>query len=189
MSFPEDDATGQRGPSDSSAEALHPWVREEFDVASNEEDSLLEEFQVATVPETSETDELEARKAIRADICRLERDLANMVVTSFPMAERIHKSEQPLRFGRVLSSDELEFVRDDLAEQVRWAQAEQSVRAESQEEYRAQLEAMVQDPGEHRSRRISQKQLGEHGTGIYHVSPRLWVIGRLAGWYHVKLSG
>lgn len=190
MSFLEDELHERQGSSENASknEPVHPWVLEEFDVSSSQDDSMEEEFSVSTLPQEEESSDLEQRQTLRADIVRLERDLANTVSTAFPLGGKINKSEYSADHGRVLSATELEFVRDDLAEQLRWARAEVSVRAEAQEQSRQLLEQMMLEPGQHRSARISQKELGEHGCGIYHVKPRLGMIGRLSGWWHVKLS-
>ena len=47
---------------------------------------------------------------------------------------------------------------------------------------------MLLAPGEHRHVRIAQRDLGEGGCGVWHVRPRLGLIGMLMGWWHVKLS-
>ena len=61
-------------------------------------------------------------------------------------------------------------------------------RGREQERARVQLERMLLAPGEHRRVRIAQRDLGEGGCGVWHVRPRLGLIGMLMGWWHVKLS-
>ena len=47
---------------------------------------------------------------------------------------------------------------------------------------------MLLDPAKHRFARVSCRDLGEPGCGVYMVRPRLGLIGMLAGWWQVKLS-
>jgi hypothetical protein len=47
---------------------------------------------------------------------------------------------------------------------------------------------MLADPPGHRGWRISNAQLGLPGCTTYEVVPRLGVLGRLASWWHVKVS-
>jgi ABC-type uncharacterized transport system involved in gliding motility auxiliary subunit len=50
------------------------------------------------------------------------------------------------------------------------------------------LEQMLLDPAKHRRVRISQRELGVGGCGVWSVMPRLGPMGRLMGWWRVKLS-
>jgi len=43
-------------------------------------------------------------------------------------------------------------------------------------------------PAQHRFARISCRELGEPGCGVWQVRPRLGLIGMLMGWWQVKLS-
>jgi hypothetical protein len=36
--------------------------------------------------------------------------------------------------------------------------------------------------------RVANRDLGESGCGVWHVRPRLGLIGMLMGWWQVKLS-
>ncbi len=36
--------------------------------------------------------------------------------------------------------------------------------------------------------RVSNREIGEPGCGVWHVRPRLGLIGMLMGWWEVKLS-
>ena len=53
---------------------------------------------------------------------------------------------------------------------------------------RARLERMLLDPAGNRRERISQRELGEPGCGVWSVAPRVGIIGRMMGWWQVKLS-
>jgi hypothetical protein len=50
------------------------------------------------------------------------------------------------------------------------------------------LAAMRAAPADHRGERVTSAELGEPGCRHWQVRPRLGLIGRLAGWWRVKLS-
>lgn len=132
-------------------------------------------------------DEAAARRALRTQIDRLERQLSGTVVASFPaggLATAVPAAGGP----RVLSFGELERIRDALAGSVAQARGTLAEREARREAARAQLERMLLAPGSHRFVRVTQQELGEGGCGAWHVKPRLGIIGMLMGWWHVKLS-
>jgi hypothetical protein len=53
---------------------------------------------------------------------------------------------------------------------------------------RLRLEHMLLEPAKHRFASVSCHDLGEPGCGVWHVRPRLGLIGMLMGWWQVKLS-
>ena len=132
--------------------------------------------------------ELAARRNLHAQIGKLERELAEAFVTAYPMGglnqEPAHSGAAP----RLLDLGELERIRDDLAVRTRAARATISERADQQAANRVQLERMLLEPGRYRFVRISNRDLGEPGCGVWHVRPRLGLIGMLMGWWQVKLS-
>jgi hypothetical protein len=135
----------------------------------------------------AEPDERAARRSLRQQISRLERDLADAFVTAFPMGGL----PQPAPVGaspRLLALGELERVRDDLADRVRSSRVLIAERADEQEDKRRILERMLLEPGQYRFARISRAELGEPGCGVWQVRPRLGLIGMLMGWWQVKLS-
>lgn len=144
---------------------------------------------VLQVRETDQAgDELAARRTMRSQIAKLERELADAFVTAYPMGG----FEQPIASAacdpRLLDLGELERVRDQLAERLRAARVTIAGRAEEQAANRLYLERMLMDPGKHRFARISCRDLGEPGCGVWQVRPRLGLIGMLMGWWQVKLS-
>lgn len=132
-------------------------------------------------------DEAAARRALRAQIARLERELSDAFVTAFPMGGLPQPPAIPGR-PRLLGIGELERVRDDLAIRLHEARVTIRRRADEQAERRRALEAMLLDPGAHRFERISCRDLGEPGCGAWQVRPRLGLLGMLMGWWQVKLS-
>jgi hypothetical protein len=132
-------------------------------------------------------DERAARRTLRDQITRLERELADAFVTAYPMGGL---EQPPARAGhpRLLDLGELEVVRDELAERLRAARVTISRRADEQAEKRLVLERMLLRPADYRFTRISCRELGEPGCGVWQVRPRLGLIGMLMGWWQVTLS-
>ena len=139
------------------------------------------------IPVVPEVDEVAARRALRRQIARLERQLADVLVSTFP-----HGSVDvsvPARSGpRLLDLGALEALRDDLAERLRAARAVLAEQAGRRREAQRLLEAMYADPAKHRFVRLPRSELGVHGCGAYEVRPRLGIVGMLMGWWQVKLS-
>ena len=128
-----------------------------------------------------------ARRSLRAQIARLERELAAAFVTVFPTGG-LEQPTRAMREPRVLDLGELECVRDELAERLRLARVTIADRADAQQEKRLILELMLLDPAAYRFARVSRSELGEPGCGVWQVRPRLGLIGMLMGWWQVKLS-
>lgn len=134
-----------------------------------------------------QADEAAARRTLRAQISRLERQLSEAFVTAFP--DRL--APEPGSGGqapRLLSLGELEEVRDSLAERLHRLRVAISERSQTQEANRIALERMLLAPSEHRFEVMPLRELGEPGCGVYQVRPRLGLIGMLRGWWQVKLS-
>jgi hypothetical protein len=133
-----------------------------------------------------------ARITLRQQIAYLEAELSRTVVRSFEM-RGAGDAARPRSGGvchgpRLLDLGELERVRDELASRLREAQIAGQQLAERQAAARALLAQMLLEPGHHRFTRIPLRELGEPGCGVWHVRPRLGLIGMLSGWWQVKLS-
>lgn len=138
-------------------------------------------------PWAADVDERAARAALRAQIAKLEAGLSDAVASSFPyggVATGVPYAGGP----RLLSLSALERQRDALADRIAEAHEVLERRAREQEEARLLLERMLVEPERHRGVRISQRELGEGGCGVWRVEPRLGLVGRLMGWWQVKLS-
>ena len=136
---------------------------------------------------TGEEAERAARRSLRAQIRRLERELADAFVTAYPMGG----IEQPVGVPaqpRLLDLGELEQVRDELAERLRAARVTIGECADAQAANRLCLERMLLEPSKHRFARVTREDIGEPGCGAWQVRPRLGLIGMLMGWWQVKLS-
>ncbi len=140
-------------------------------------------------PATTVTEEAQraARRTMRAQIARLERELADAFVTAYPMGG-IELPVGPADQPRLLDLGELERLRDQLTERLRAARATIGERADRYAANRVLLERMLLEPGRYRFARISREDIGEPGCGAWHVRPRLGLLGMLMGWWQVKLS-
>ena len=103
---------------------------------------------------TRELDERAARRSLRNQIARLERELADAFVTAYRMGG-IQPPAQQRAQPRVLDLGALERVRDELAERLHEARVTIAQRAEIQAANRLQLERMLLEPGRYRFARIA----------------------------------
>jgi hypothetical protein len=134
-----------------------------------------------------EVDEHAARRTLREQIARLERDLGAAVIAAYP---RLPAGTARVSHGgpRLLGLGELERIRDDLADRIAEVREQAAAQAERQVEKRLLIERMLLDPGRYKWVRVSNEDLGEPGCKNWHVVPRLGLVGMLAGWWHVKIS-
>jgi len=132
-------------------------------------------------------EEAPARRALRAQVARLEGELARLTADVKPrdgIAWSIGGEGGP----RLLGIGELERVRDDLAERLHEVRETLAARAAREAANRERLQEMLRDPARYRYLRISAADVGQPGCGVWHVRPRLGLIGMLMGWWQVKLS-
>jgi hypothetical protein len=153
-------------------------------------DSPLQSF-APSAPVAAPVDERAARRTLRTQIARLERELGEAVFAAFPYVrepELLAGAAAPVRGPRMLGLGELERVRDELAERVRRARVVVAQRAELEADSRALLEEMLRDPKAYRHVTLPLSDLGAPGCGAYQVKPRLGIVGRCLGWWQIKLS-
>jgi hypothetical protein len=134
-----------------------------------------------------ETDERAARRSLREQIARLERELGRAFISAFPRTGvdvRVSATGGP----RMLGLGDLECLRDDLAERLHEARRALEKRGVTEERNRALLERMLLEPDRYKFVRVSNRDLGEDGCGVWQVRPRLGLIGMMMGWWQVKLS-
>lgn len=134
-----------------------------------------------------EVDERAARRALRAQIQRLELDLADALATTFPHDE-VDVGVPGEGGPRLLGLGELERLRDGMALRLREARAVIHARGEAQARAHELLERMLQDPKAYRGTSLRASDLGDGGCGVYTVRPRLGIIGMFAGWWQLTLS-
>jgi hypothetical protein len=150
--------------------------------------ALIEQLSPGRTPVViPDVDERAARRTLRVQIDRLERDLVTACLDACPRLTAPPPS-RALTGPRLLSLGELERVRDELADRLAQVRGDADAQLLRQAESRALLERMLADPPAHKWLRISNAQLGEPGCKHFHVRPRLGPVGLLAGWWHVKVS-
>ena len=143
---------------------------------------------VTTAPLEVEVDETAARRTLREQIARLERQLGETLVSAFPHVAVDVRVPAPSSGPRILSLAELETHRDALAVKLGEARTVLEQRGEAVEANRVLLERMLANPGRYKFARLHRVDVDMGGCGAYQVRPRLGIIGMLAGWWHVKLS-
>jgi hypothetical protein len=139
-----------------------------------------------------------ARRTLRAQISRLERELSAIVAERFPYisaapagADRGHHSgsAEPSCLGpSLLGLDQLERTRDRLAARLQELRGLAAERDEYERTAHELLHCMKLEPGRYKHVRLPVSDLGQGGCGVWHVRPRLGLIGMLAGWWQLKLS-
>jgi hypothetical protein len=132
-------------------------------------------------------DEAAARRSLREQIAKLERELAAVFASAYPrrgLEWRVGSNGGP----RVLGLGELEEVRDALAARVEDARRTLRDRAYVERKNVARIEEMLEEPARFKWVRISNADIGEPGCKYWHSRPRLGLIGMLMGWWRVKIS-
>jgi hypothetical protein len=147
-----------------------------------------EDLRVGSSHALPELDERGARASLRAQIARLERELSGIFAEGFPHLSKDIYGPAPTSGSSLLSLGELERTRDRLAARAQDARVLIAARVAFEQRSRTLLEEMKLEPGRHRFTSISVRDLGEGTCGVWEVRPRLGLIGKLAGWWHVKLS-
>ena len=127
-------------------------------------------------------DERAARRDLRDQIARLERELARTLAAAFPRRE-------PARSGRSASAQAGPRLLDARAtrahpRRVRRPRADPA-RAGTGPSCCAQ---MRRAPERHRSEIVTSAELGEPGCNVWQVRPWLGPIGMLMGWWRVAAS-
>src|SRR3954447_19367347 len=135
------------------------------------------------VVERTRLDEaLHARCSLRAQIARMEGELAMITASTYPpiaLAPGTRARGTP----RLIDLAALERARDDLAGRVSTAHRLRAEQASRQARARALLEDMLADPDGHKGAVVSNDDLGLPGCTTYRVVPRL-----LSAWWRVKVS-
>lgn len=129
-----------------------------------------------------------ARRALRAQIARLERDLSALFCTSFPRGGFDWSVAGRGGGPRVLSLGELEQVRDALATRLEENRARLSERTAAEDRSRRLIEEMLLEPQRFRWTRVSNAHIGERGCKHWHVRPRFGLLGMLGDWWRVRIS-
>lgn len=142
-------------------------------------------------PAVESVDERAARRTLRAQVARLERELSLLVASGFPHIPADAVGDLPAEaFGgpRLLSLAQLERQRDTLAGRVQDVRCMARKRAEHERRSHELLARMELEPGRYKFVRLPVRDLGQGGCGVWEVRPRLGLIGMLAGWWQLTLS-
>jgi hypothetical protein len=129
-------------------------------------------------------DEAPARSSMRAQIARLETDLAALGAAPASRPAERRGSPGP----RLLSLAELEALRDRLDARLRRERLAAAEPADRQEAIRRLREEALLDPAAHPHVRVSNAAVGEPGCRDWHVRPRLGLLGMLMRWWRVVVS-
>jgi len=134
-------------------------------------------------------DERAARRTLHGQIEHLERELADLLANAWPRKALAFGTEPAYGSSpRILGFGELEEVRDELANRVADRRDELARRREVELANRMLVADMLRHPERHPWVRVSHEDIGEPGCRHWHVVPRYGVLGRLAGWWRVKVS-
>ena len=132
-------------------------------------------------------DEASARRSLREQIARLERDLAALFTCAYPR-RGLEWRAGSVSGPRLLGVGELEALRDELANRVEDARRMLRDRAYVERRNAERIEEMLAEPERFKWVRISNEDIGEPGCKHWHSRPRLGLIGMLMGWWRVKIS-
>jgi hypothetical protein len=138
-------------------------------------------------PASTESGERAARRSLRGQVARLERELSVIVADGFPhmpAGDGVLASTGPALLGL----EQLEQLRDQLAGRVSEMRRRAQRRAEHELRAQELLERMKLEPGRYKFVRLPVTDLGQRGCGVWEVRPRFGLIGMLAGWWELKLS-
>jgi hypothetical protein len=138
-----------------------------------------------------EVEERPARRALRGQIARLERGLAEQRCSTWPRAvSSLGAARGPGRAGgpRMLSIGELEALRDELVSALAAERRALAERLLAEERSRRLREELLLDPASHAGARVRNADVGEGGCAEVRSSPVGGVLGVLMGWWRVVVS-
>jgi AcrR family transcriptional regulator len=138
-------------------------------------------------PVPTEVDERAARRSLRDQIAKLERELSALFASAYPRRDLEWQVGAP-GGPRVLGVGDLEALRDELATRVEDLRRELRERGKVEEQNRELIESLIADPAGHKWERVSNADIGEPGCKYWHATPRLGIVGMLMGWWRVKIS-
>src|SRR4051794_24085567 len=133
---------------------------------------------VAPFPLRTDYDDAAARRSLRMQIAKLERELGALFATAYPrkgLEWRVSAPGGP----RVLGVGELEQLRDALAGRLEDARQALRERRDVERQNVARIDEMIAAPARFKWVRISNADIGEPGCKYWHSRPRLGLIGML----------
>jgi hypothetical protein len=163
-------------------------VREVPDVLERTHGAIAPPARPPVLPRTT-PDERPARHSLLDQIARLEGELAQLFCSTWPRKDVLPAAAGAGLGGpRLLGLDELEGLRDDLAERVSNARRALSDRTWVEEQNRRRIEEMLLDPEGHKWVRVRNEDIGEPGCKSWHVRPRFGLLGMVLNWWRVVVS-
>ncbi len=135
----------------------------------------------------TDVDEASARRTLRDQIARLEREHAALFASAHPRRGLDWQVGAP-GGPRLLGVGDLELLRDRLAARIEDARRTLRDRTYVEDRNRRRIEEMIADPTEFKWVRVSNEDIGEPGCKFWHSRPRLGLIGMLMGWWRVRIS-
>ena len=134
-----------------------------------------------------EVDEAAVRRQLREQVAHLESELASLFCSTYPRTG--FEWHVRARGGpRILSTADLERLRDDLATRLQENRRMLGDRTYVEELHRRRIEEMLLAPEEHKWVRVRNEDIGEKGCKSWHVVPRFGLLGMLMGWWRVRIS-
>jgi hypothetical protein len=138
-------------------------------------------------PLRTDVDEAAARRSLRHQIARLERELGVLFSTAYPR-RGLHWQVRSPGGPRLLGLADLEELRDELAERLEETRRSLRDRAYVERKNRERIEELIAEPSRFKWVRISNADIGEPGCKFWHSRPRLGLVGMLMGWWRVRIS-
>jgi hypothetical protein len=135
-----------------------------------------------------EVDEAAARRSLREQIARLERELSAVFTAAHPRQEDLEWHVGSAGGPRVLTLGELEELRDRLADRLEVTRRTLRDRGYVETRNRERIEEMIEAPERFKWVRISNDDIGEPGCKHWHSRPRFGLLGMLLNWWRVKIS-
>jgi hypothetical protein len=132
-----------------------------------------------------------ARRALRTQVARLERELVEQRCSSWPRPMREEGVGPPPGLGagpRILTIGELESMRDELVSRLAAERRALSERTAAEEDARRLREELLLDPAAYAGARVSNADVGECGCGEVRSEPAGGVLGMLMCWWRVVVS-
>ena len=134
-----------------------------------------------------EVDERAVRRTLRDQIAKLEDELGMLFCSTYP--RQGFEWDVRSRGGpRLLSTGELERLRDDLAAKLQHNRKLLSDRTYVEDLNRRRIEEMLLDPAAYKWVRVGNEDIGEPGCKHWHVRPPFGLLGMLMNWWRVRIS-
>ncbi len=134
-----------------------------------------------------EVDERAVRRTLRDQIAKLEDELGTLFCSTYPR-KGFDWGVRARGGPRLLSTADLERVRDDLADKLQHNRKVLGDRTYVEDLNRRRIEEMLLDPAAHKWVRIANEDIGEPGCKHWHVRPRYGLLGMLMNWWRVRIS-